>query len=652
MSDNARHDDRQTEGTARASGGRVDTARGRARGYSERERGTSEVVGVVLMLGLVLLGMTATLVVASAAITDMEGTVNVGQAQNAMRALDGEVSDVGFGMQSTGHVDVGGTAGTYAVRENAGHITIRHVGYENSHDVVLYQSDMGAVTYDHAGTTIGYQMGGLWKQTGDSDESAMVSRPNIQFRNQTFTMPLVRVTGDGSMSGGSLNVETPVGARSRVYPSSTATYPDGTTYSNPLHGGGEIEIEVQSEYYRAWGRFLESELNSTATYDHGTNTVTVAVTVWDDESVTEDGGGGGGGGDGRVAGGVFGAVTTSDVGDAMRVQDTSYIDSYDSDEGTYADTKSDNGNISIGNSLRADGEDITIEGNINSSGYVELGENAQVTGDLAYGTSCTACDPSKVDGTISATGNGPSLSPADDYIDDRIADIAADNDNAGHEATLDNMENTNCASTCTLTAGDYHLEHIHLNGGEQKVVLDTRDGPINLSLYSTDSRSVRLKSGAWIEVIGPHRVNIYGASNDAGFEMNGDGRIEVDADDDGTRDYRAAQVWVYGKSTADLELQSHSGTTGVFYMPRGTSGDSRITMNIDSHVYGAVVGYIEKMKSGSAVHYDEALSRTWAIPENAPAGGGGDDHGNTDSATPETMMFIHLSENEVVVEPD
>ncbi|WP_254279796.1 DUF7289 family protein [Haloarcula marina] len=605
------------------------------------ERGTSEVVGVVLMLGLVLLGMTATLVVASAAITDMEGTVNVGQAQNAMRALDSEVSDVGFGMQSTGHVDVGGTAGTYTVRENAGHITIRHVGYEDSHDVVLYQSDMGAVTYEHSGTTIGYQMGGLWKQTGDSDESAMVSRPNIQFRNQTLTMPLVRLTGDGSMSGGSLDVETPVGARSRVYPSSTATYPDGTAYTNPVHGDGTIEIEVQSEFYRAWGEFFRTELNQTVTYDHDTRTVSVSMNASEETTAnTPDTGS-------RVAGGVFGAITTTQVSEETRIQSDSVVDSYDSALGGYPGQSGSNGNVTIGSSVKVN-DDTSIKGNLNTSGSVELGSSTQVTGDLEYGTSCNGCDPSKVGGSVSSTGQAPTTTAADDYIDDRIADIAADNDNPTAGSTLDDIENSNCGpgSTCTLTAGDYHFGGIALNGDDQQLVLDTTDGNINLALDASIGSGNLYLNGGKIKVIGPGRVNFYVSSTSDRIELNSDGQITVDTDDDGTRDYSASQVWIYAKSDTDVVINSESGTTAVLYVPRGSSGESAIELNSRSHIYGALVGYVDVINSRSGVHYDEALARTWAIPENAPPDTGDGSENTT------TVTYLLVSENEVVIEAD
>ncbi len=581
------------------------------------------------MLGLVLLGTTATLAVASAGIADTMGTVNVEQSQNAMRALDADVSDVAFGRQSTRRVDVGGTSGTYTIRSDAGHITVRHREYDNTTDVVLYESDLGAVAYEHEGTRVVYQMGGIWRRDAGSDRGVMVARPTISYREETLRVPVVRVVGKGSMSSGTLAVRQRTDGSSQVYPNRSATYPDGDLYTNPSHSQGEIVVEIQSEFYRAWGPFLEEELNGSATYDHAAETVTVAISARDIDG-------------GRVSGGVFGAITSPSNSGNLDLRSSVKMDSYDSDEGSYSDTTGANGNVTIGYDVTTSSS-VDIEGSVNTSGGVTHTNAGWISGDVAYGTHCTSCS-GNIGGDITATGESPSSTVLDGYLEDRVDAIDADNDNAGSQSTLTDIETNNCGSGCTLTAGNYSLKKVTLKSSSSELVLDTTDGPINLALGADAGvGSFYVGGGSDVRVVGDHRVNVYVTNRGPdSMIIDTNGGVHVDSDADGDRDYDATRLWVYGPSDGNTTLGASAGLTAAVYAPRGSSGNRTMTIQKNSEYYGAVVGHVDTIENSAQFHYDEALARTWAFPEDAV----GADSQHT------TVTYLLMSENEVVVEAD
>lgn len=228
-------------------------------------RSQSETLGVVLLLGMTLMSVGALAVFGNAAIDDVRHSVDVQSSEHALSQLDSRVSLVALSEANRQSIDMGrARQGTYSVRPDEGRIVITHVNYTANESQELYNNTMGEVRYETDGSVLAYQGGGVWRSEAGAG-STMVSTPEFHYRGLTLTFPVIRVTGDGSVSGSArVNVHTddrPV----KIYPNATDTYPGGDRpFKNPVQNG-TVRITIQSEYYDAWGSYFEDRTDGEVT---------------------------------------------------------------------------------------------------------------------------------------------------------------------------------------------------------------------------------------------------------------------------------------------------------------------------------------------------------------------------------------------------
>jgi hypothetical protein len=104
----------------------------------------------------------------------------------------------------------------------------------------------------------------------------MVSPPEFHYREETLTMPLVTVTGSGTISDSATITRT----STQQYFPNTDLDPD---YENPLEAKNLV-VTVQSEHYEAWGTYFEERTEGTVSYDHPNEEVTIELVPPFDEA--------------------------------------------------------------------------------------------------------------------------------------------------------------------------------------------------------------------------------------------------------------------------------------------------------------------------------------------------------------------------------
>lgn len=243
-------------------------------------RSQSETLGVVLILGITMLSVGLLAAYGGVAIDSVQHSVDVQSSEHALSQLDSKVSLVAFGEADRQTISLGrGRQGAYTVQPDAGRITVTHRNYSDNQSIELYNETMGAVRYETGETTIVYQGGGVWRSEGTGG-SSMVSTPEFQYRGMTLTLPLIRVSGQGSISGSARADVQASGSPTKVYPDLDTPYPDGSrNYTNPVENG-TVEITVQSEFYRAWGNYFEERTDGqVTTYDENETAVLELVST-------------------------------------------------------------------------------------------------------------------------------------------------------------------------------------------------------------------------------------------------------------------------------------------------------------------------------------------------------------------------------------
>lgn len=303
--------------------------------------------------------------------------------------------------------------------------------------------------------------------------------------------------------------------------------------------------------------------------------------------------------------------------------------------------------------------DGVVEGNLIVAGSTDLDSadhDLDVRGDVV-----TDAAPHEIRDPVDPI---VSVREPDVDIDQKGNEYRFDNDNANESdirpAGYSPYGQLDCSSgygrypgygtdTCRLEAGDYYLEEINLYGNtddpfdEERLILDTSDGPINIYVEGGSDGAVVVEGDATIEVRhGPdeHPATIY-ANDD--FKIKQGGTVTVE--DDRTPTFRT-----YLQPDAKWRLEGGSTFKGAVF---GLSdGNSRTTVDLSgkdgSAVYGALLGSIGDFDQEGVVHYDEALAEQ-EIPwpdEPDDDGYGGDVTLDTENAD---VVYLHVDSEAVAV---
>ena len=344
------------------------------------DRAQSELLGTILIFGLSLLVIGTTLAFGAVAIGDLTDEAEATNVENSLSHFSSKVSLVALGDSDVQSYSLSSTRdGTVSVQPDAGEIEVTHT--VNGTVEGSTQSPLGAVVYQGANRDVAYQGGGVWTKRGEN--SSMVSPPEYYYRGATLTLPIIRVDGEGAVSGTAQGDITPG--------------PDGSTRATELGSPldeGTVTVRVQSEYYEGWFDFFTQRAEGSTVIYHENNTVISELTVPDDVpfnkaiSVREDysASGNTGAEEGEVEEGVphrsAGPLIDSRIADASSNNDNDQYDcisasSIDSGCTLTAGTYYLDGDTTLSGDLNFDTSDGDIEFVVN--GDFDIGENHDVT---------------------------------------------------------------------------------------------------------------------------------------------------------------------------------------------------------------------------------------------------------------------------------
>ena len=348
--------------------------------FATDERSTSEVVAVALLFGIVMLSVATVVLVAGAQLDDGQENAETLQAERSLTQFDSAAERVATGSTSSQTVDLGltGNGGTLDTDSERGRITIVSIAsLEDGTRTEVVNSSLGTVTYENGDTTVAYQGGGVWRSDGDG--SVMVSPPEISFTGKTLTMHVIETERSGSVHS---EVQL-----SRSGPSKQR-YPNATAGLDNKIENSLIEIRIQSQYYEAWGQYFEDRTNTIVQYNDQTETVTVLFLALPVDYSPD-----------------AGVIATSGPGEIRLEGEGSFIDSYNSSNGTYGETRHDEGRVkSAGeiamyggsriegdaeadNDIRIESGNAQIDGNASAGQHVYEHDDESVTGEVRHNTS-------------------------------------------------------------------------------------------------------------------------------------------------------------------------------------------------------------------------------------------------------------------------
>jgi len=248
----------------------------RSRTARRVDRGQSELIGTVLLLGIVLIGSGAAVVFGTTALEAARDDSRASSVEHAMTQFDSKAAMVALGSSNAQEVRLAASGGgTYGVNDDDGWIRVSHVNHSASGSTeVLTNTTLGAVVYEDGDTTIAYQGGGVWRGTGN--ESRMISPPEFHYRGSTLTLPIIAVNGSDSIAGARVAGVGIQERSKRVFPNRSAPDYGNASYENPVDTGN-VTVTVHSDHYVAWADYFEERTAGTVSIDHAAETATVTL---------------------------------------------------------------------------------------------------------------------------------------------------------------------------------------------------------------------------------------------------------------------------------------------------------------------------------------------------------------------------------------
>ena len=224
-------------------------------------RGVSTVLGFALILVIVIGGMVGVLTIGQDAIVETRERIAAQNAENLMSSLASDVALVAFDSASRQTVTAGQGQNLY-LHPDRGRIEITiHSG--ESHDTVVNTS-LGAVTMRTRSSSIAYQAGGVWRDTGGG--ARMISPPQFHYRENTLTFPIVTIEGQGASDSVAFDKNT----TEQLYP--------GEAGQNPV-AGDIVYVNVTSEYHRGWYDYFTERTSASVTHYPDQKRVVAALTT-------------------------------------------------------------------------------------------------------------------------------------------------------------------------------------------------------------------------------------------------------------------------------------------------------------------------------------------------------------------------------------
>ncbi|WP_235271407.1 archaellin/type IV pilin N-terminal domain-containing protein [Halorubrum saccharovorum] len=234
------------------------------------ERGQSEVIGVVLLLGITIAAVTVTVATGSAALGLVTDEARSASVENGMSQLSSQSSLVALGETDARRFDLGSVdGGQLRLDKEAGRVEVRIE--QGDSDTPIYNGSLGTLEYVGEDRTVALQGGGVW--ASQNGHGRMISPPEYHYRKSTLTFPVVGLTG---------NESTPSSGTGVVR--QTPDDPDAVDApGNPLQNG-TVVVEVQSEYYEGWYDFFSQRSDGDVTKDDANRTTTARLVVPDEVS--------------------------------------------------------------------------------------------------------------------------------------------------------------------------------------------------------------------------------------------------------------------------------------------------------------------------------------------------------------------------------
>lgn len=234
----------------------------------------SEVVGYILLLGVIVSAVGLISVLAFPIIEDAKEDAYLKNVEQGFTVLDSKISLVALGKSPTQLIQMYSTKGDITVyNQSTSHITVSFSKLNNSYEI--YNQSLGTVQYQLGENKIAYEGGGVFRKYPGKGDPVTITPPEFHYNGETLTLPIIKVDGNQSIGGsGIINLYLVSNNTPHVL------YPDpdfNSNYTNPLTVGNTISVVINSDYYMAWANYIEERTEAEVTTNSAAKEVRVKL---------------------------------------------------------------------------------------------------------------------------------------------------------------------------------------------------------------------------------------------------------------------------------------------------------------------------------------------------------------------------------------
>lgn len=212
------------------------------------DRGVSEVVGYILLVGLVLTATAIAVAMGAEAIGGLESENDATSARAILEDVDAELETVSRSSSApTRTFDFSGTAGGHLQVQSGGWLNVSLMSATDRR--CSTETRLGTIRFEEDSRIVAYEAGGTWERSPGGG-SAMLTQPDIAFRDGTLDVDLVNISG----------VINQGDTEARF--NQTATRERNLDHQNDLGACDSIDhvnITIKSSFHQAWGEYLQEQ---------------------------------------------------------------------------------------------------------------------------------------------------------------------------------------------------------------------------------------------------------------------------------------------------------------------------------------------------------------------------------------------------------
>ncbi len=231
------------------------------------EFASAEMLGQMIILSLTVMGISMITLSSAPAIFSMQESMNVNSVENSFAQFDSRANQVIFGEMPVQVLNMNLGGGSLSVEPN----TTGEESYITIKTDKEIRIPMGKVTYRNGNNLISYEGGGSWSKE-DKEHSTMLSPPKIDYNGAALTISEISINGTDYAEKGMVSVSFRKNSTAVVYPDA------GANRTNPVYGtGGDVYVNITSEFYDSWANFVESLGYSSVIVDPSTRTASIRL---------------------------------------------------------------------------------------------------------------------------------------------------------------------------------------------------------------------------------------------------------------------------------------------------------------------------------------------------------------------------------------